>query len=121
MMFRRILGGLATDPTLECVSFRRYLERHVDVDEHEHGPMARRLLRSLCGEDEAKWEQAGEAAAIGLTARLALWDGVLEQIESPAVRRDTLLPPRSSDRLKVWAPAGAGEVFTGSERVSRAC
>jgi hypothetical protein len=121
MMFRRILGGLATDPTLDCVSFRRYLERHVDVDEHEHGPMARRLLRSLCADDEAKWEQAAEAAAVGLTARLALWDGVLEQIEIPAVRRDTLLPPRSSDRRKVWAPAGSGGALTGSEPASRAC
>ena len=106
MIFRRILGGIAADPTLECVSFRRYLERHVDVDEHEHGPMARELLRSLCGEDEAKWDQAAEAAAVGLTARLALWDGVLEQMEAPAIRHDTLRPPQSSDRLKVWAPAG---------------
>jgi hypothetical protein len=120
MMFRRILGGLAAEPTLSCVSFRRYLERHVDVDENEHGPMARRLLRSLCGDDEAKWEQAAEAAAVGLTARLALWDGVLEQIERTTVRRDTLVPPRSSDRLKVRAPASSEGAVAGAEQVRRA-
>jgi hypothetical protein len=118
MMFRHILAGLATDPTLECVSFRRYLERHVDVDEHEHGPMSRRLLRSLCGNDEAKWEQAAEAAAVGLASRLELWDGVLEQIQKPAFCSDSLRPPQSSDRVKVRLPARSA--FTGSERIRRA-
>jgi hypothetical protein len=121
MMFRRILGGIAADPTLECVSFRRYLERHVDVDEHEHGPMAQRLLRSLCADDEAKWDQAAEAAAAGLRARLELWDGVLEQIENPGVLGlDAQGPPRSSGRLTLQAAAALVEgVFPGAERVQR--
>jgi hypothetical protein len=96
MMFRRILGGLAAEPTLPCVSFRRYLERHIEVDEGDHGPMAQQLLRSLCGDDATKWEQAAEAAAAGLASRLALWDGVLEQIESAARRSDSLAPPPQS-------------------------
>ncbi len=103
MMFRRILGTLASEPDLECVSFRRYLERHVDVDEADHGPMARELLRSLCGEDGAKWEGAAEAAAVGLASRLELWDGVLDAIDaSRTVVRgpDTLAPPCSTDRVK---------------------
>jgi hypothetical protein len=104
MMFRRILAGLASDPLLPCVSFRRYLERHVDVDEQEHGPMARQLLRALCGEDQARWEQAAEAAAVGLTARLELWDGVLEQIQAPLARNTTMRPP-SSGRVRVRGPA----------------
>lgn len=120
MMFRRILAGLAADSTLGGVAFRRYLERHVDVDEHEHGPMARRLLRSLCGEDAEKWEQAAEAAAVSLTARLQLWDGVLEQIQEPAVRRDTLRPPRSGSRLNAWAPTASYGVFAGRELLRRA-
>jgi hypothetical protein len=122
MMFRRILGGLAADPTLGCVAFRRYLERHVDVDvdENEHGPMSRKLLRALCGDDEAKWEQAAEAAAVSLTARLQLWDGVLEQIDAPAGEGETLRSPRSSDRLKAWVPTGFAGVFTSRERVRRA-
>jgi hypothetical protein len=102
MMFRHILAGLGQDPGR--VSFRRYLERHIEVDEGDHGPMARQLLRSLCGDDATKWDEAAEAAAIGLTSRLALWDGVLDQIEQgerqPQVSRDTLRPPQSSKRVR---------------------
>jgi Protein of unknown function (DUF3050) len=120
MMFRRILGSLATDPTLTAVSFRRYLERHVDMDENDHSPMARQLLRSLCADDEAKWEQAAEAAAVSLTSRLELWDGVLEQIQKPVRRADTLAPPRSGTRRTVWAPAGVDDVLLPRKHARRA-
>jgi Protein of unknown function (DUF3050) len=102
-MFRRILAGLGREPTLEHVAFRRYLERHVDLDENEHSPMARQLLRSLCGDDEVKWAEATEAAAVSLTARLALWDGVLAQVQVAPVLRDTLRPPKSGTRRRVSA------------------
>jgi Protein of unknown function (DUF3050) len=112
MMFRRIRAGLVAEPTLRCASFCRYLERHIDVDEQDHGPMARQLLRSLCAADATRWEQAAEAAAVSLTARIELWDGVLEQIQSSAVHRDTLAPPWSTDRMKVRAVAGDVDTLT---------
>jgi Protein of unknown function (DUF3050) len=121
MMFRRILGGLASEPSLECLSFRRYLERHVDVDEGEHGPMARQLLRALCGADEEKWEQAAEAAAVGLRARLELWDGVLEQLDaSKSVASSTLRPPCSSSRVKLHIPAASVGAWGSGKRARRA-
>ena len=80
VMFRRILATLGADPSVGGAAFRCYLERHVDVDEHDHSPMAQQLLRSLCAEDATKWGQAAEAAAVALTARRVLWDGVLAQI-----------------------------------------
>ncbi len=62
-------------------NFRLYLRRHVHLDGEEHGPMGRRMLLSLCGQDEARWEQATAAARDALQARIALWDGVLVEIE----------------------------------------
>ncbi len=55
---------------------RYYLRRHIGLDEGEHGPMAVRLVMSLCGNDEARWQEAEEAAVTALEARRDLWDGV---------------------------------------------
>jgi hypothetical protein len=46
------------------------------LDEGEHGPMAARLVMSLCGTDEARWQEAEEAAVTALEARRDLWDAV---------------------------------------------
>lgn len=70
----RLQGKLAT--------FRWYLDRHIEVDGEEHGPMALRMVSELCGEDGAKWREANAAAVVALEARLALWDGILREIEA---------------------------------------
>lgn len=81
-MFRTILAKLKEAGT-DCRSFRLYLDRHVHLDEEAHGPMAKRLLASLCGEDEAKWAAAATRASTALRARKTLWDGVLEAVGNP--------------------------------------
>ncbi|SNT20008.1 Protein of unknown function [Granulicella rosea] len=73
----RLSGRLAT--------FRWYLDRHIEVDGDEHGPMALRMIAELCGDDPVKWQQAGDAAAAAVEARIALWDGILASLrETPA-------------------------------------
>lgn len=56
--------------------FLHYLERHIEVDGEDHGPMAIRMMDELCGTDALRWEQATTAASHALEARLALWDGI---------------------------------------------
>jgi hypothetical protein len=73
-MFRRLLGTV--EHTRNATSLRLYLARHIEVDEGEHGPLARRLLCELCGADEARWRKATDAARAAILARIALWDGV---------------------------------------------
>ncbi|HMH13866.1 MAG TPA: DUF3050 domain-containing protein [Edaphobacter sp.] len=62
-------------------TMRWYLERHVEVDGDEHGPMALKMISELCGEDAAKWKEASEAAETALLARLRLWDGITQSLQ----------------------------------------
>lgn len=60
--------------------FRYYLDRHIQLDGDVHGPMAARLVRTLCGDVPERWRQAEAGAAAALRARIALWDGMLAAI-----------------------------------------
>jgi len=83
-MFRRIVAGLAKNPSAGLTRFSYYLDRHIEVDSGEHGPMALEMLAMLCGDDDANWREAETAAAEAITERIALWDGVLTAVRSQA-------------------------------------
>lgn len=58
-----------------------YLERHIALDHDEHGPLAQQLLNSMVGDDAGMREEADRAAIGAIEARIALWDGVLEELD----------------------------------------
>ena len=64
----------------QIAPFRYYLERHIEMDGDEHGPMALEMMRHLCRSEQA-WEDAADAATHALEARLAFWDGIQRRIE----------------------------------------
>ena len=61
-------------------TFVWYLERHIEVDGEDHGPLSLRMVADLCGDSAALWEEAACAAEAAIEARLALWDGVLQSL-----------------------------------------
>ncbi len=79
-LFREIVAQLHDREPGKLGIFRRYLDRHVHLDEDEHGPMALRMLGSVCGQDPSRWRDARYAATVALEARADLWDGVLAEI-----------------------------------------
>ena len=58
---------------LNCPSLAYYLERHIEVDGGEHGPMALRCLNGLT-ESEEKKREATLIAVKSLEMRWDLWD-----------------------------------------------
>ena len=79
-VFQRIVDELNLEAHGGLEDFKYYLARHIGLDGDEHGPMAARLLQSLCGDDDGKWDLAEQAAVGSLEARKMLWDGILEAI-----------------------------------------
>lgn len=74
-MFKSILNQLQIDRTA-APKFYYYLERHIAVDEEEHGPAALKLVESLCDNDPLKFIEAERAALDSIDARIRFWDGV---------------------------------------------
>lgn len=56
-----------------------YLQRHIELDGDEHGPMSMKMMDELC-EDEKMWEEAIEVAKESIRARIKLWDGISEAL-----------------------------------------
>ena len=80
-MFSEIIDHLQRQyPGDNIENFKYYFDRHIEIDADEHGPMAIKLLESLCQNDINKWNSVEKTAEIALQKRLELWDGILKQI-----------------------------------------
>jgi hypothetical protein len=80
-MFRELVRDLNAQQPGRFAKFLWYLERHIEVDGEDHGPLSLRMVADLCGDDPALWEEAGEAAEAAIAARIALWDGIAAQLQ----------------------------------------
>ena len=75
-LFTEIVKDLDRKVTGKLDAFIYYLQRHIEVDGDEHGPMAYQMIDDLCGNDEILWLEAQQAAFKALEARLKLWDAI---------------------------------------------
>ena len=80
-MFRSLVRELDAKSG-KLAKFLWYLERHIEVDGDDHGPMSLRMIEDLCGQNEKSWDDAASAAEAAIEARIRLWDGILSRIEA---------------------------------------
>ena len=79
-MFINIVKSLNNKPGSKTNDLLYYLERHIEMDGDEHGPMALKMISGLCGEDKEKWNDAIEFSNLALKQRIKLWDYIDSQI-----------------------------------------
>ncbi|SDL32920.1 Protein of unknown function [Catalinimonas alkaloidigena] len=79
-MFIQIVKNLQAESDVDLRKLIYYLERHIEVDSGEHGPMALQMIQELCGDDPKKWQEATEISQAALRQRIALWDSIYQHL-----------------------------------------
>jgi hypothetical protein len=75
-MFRHLVADLGQRFPGQLDTFIYYLNRHIELDEENHAPLAQQMVRDLCQVDQQRWQQAAEVATQCMAARASLWDGI---------------------------------------------
>jgi hypothetical protein len=84
-MFIEIIKGTNNGTSKNFPKLLYYLERHIEVDGDEHGPLSLAMIRELCGDDDKKWSEALDISKAALQHRINLWDEIATTIQEQLV------------------------------------
>jgi Protein of unknown function (DUF3050) len=81
-MFTHFVESLPEKQSGQLEIFDYYLKRHIELDGDHHSHLAKKMIGELCGSNPERWREATTAAIDSLNARIALWDGVMMNLQS---------------------------------------
>ena len=81
-MFIEIVKGLNDNNSNIASEFVYYLERHIELDGDDHGPIALKMIENLCGDDQKKWEEVKNISKKSIEMRIKLWSHIASEIEN---------------------------------------
>ncbi|OWP63723.1 heme oxygenase [Hymenobacter amundsenii] len=83
-MFRHLVHDLRQRFPGQLDTFTYYLDRHIQLDEEVHTPLAQQMVRDLCADSAQRWAEAEATAVRCMKARVALWDGIRADLQKGA-------------------------------------
>lgn len=79
-MFLSIIEQSGEDGPGKYKKLEYYLKRHIELDGDEHGPLALRMIKALCGSDAQKWNDVADYSKKALQYRIELWDSIAKKL-----------------------------------------
>lgn len=80
-LFRSIQQNIQIS-ALEASNFYAYMDRHIQLDEQEHGPIVARMAEDLCGDSIHKRNESITVTQQALATRLLFWDEIYHALDA---------------------------------------